>query len=126
MPSETTLSNSPTSSTTTRLGAALISVFPMAWVTVRGNSPAFASVPYSAVFFAASAKSLPPVATAAFFPPPASDFAASPSAPPPLPQADRERAAATARATAAVPRDRRDITCSRWIVFAREGGHGEG
>ncbi len=97
MPSETTLSNSPTSSTTTRLGAALISVFPMAWVTVRGNSPAFASVPYSAVFLAASAKSLPPVATAAFFPPPASDFAASPSAPPPLPQADRERAAATAR-----------------------------
>lgn len=50
MPSATTLSSSPVSSTTTRTGFFGISVLPIACRTVRGKTPAAASVPKPFIF----------------------------------------------------------------------------
>ncbi len=75
-----------------------MTVLPMAWLMVRGHWPGLASVPMAAVFFAASAKSSPPWATA-FLPLAPAEDPAGVSSPSPVdpPQAVRDSAAARAR-----------------------------
>jgi hypothetical protein len=63
MPSASTASISPVSSTTTRSGFRSSRVVPRAWVMVRGNTPGAASAPSFAVASSAVEKSRPPVAT---------------------------------------------------------------